>query len=62
MASLSASTQKLVDQWLIWDKNEETRAEISSLASKGNEKELTAILSKRIAFGTAGYFNFAVAI
>lgn len=52
--ALSEKTQKLVDQWLSWDKNAKNREEIQTLAQKGDEVELNKILGKRIAFGTAG--------
>jgi hypothetical protein len=55
--ALSEKTQKLVDQWLSWDKNPKNREEIQTLAQKGDEVELNKILGKRIAFGTAGSSN-----
>jgi hypothetical protein len=56
MSQLSEATQKLVDQWLEWDVNEQTRTEIRTLAHQGNESELQKILGKRISFGTAGSY------
>jgi len=50
------SVEELTQQWLKWDKNPETRAEVEGLVAKGAEgvEELKKIMSKRIAFGTAG--------
>jgi len=50
------SVEELTQQWLKWDKNPETRAEVEGLVAKGAEgvEELKKIMCKRIAFGTAG--------
>jgi len=50
------SVEELTQQWLKWDKNPETRAEVEALVAKGaeGEAELKKIMCKRIAFGTAG--------
>ena len=50
------SVQELTQQWLKWDTNPETRAEVEGLVAKGaeGEAELKKIMCKRIAFGTAG--------
>ena len=50
------SVQELTQQWLKWDTNPETRAEVEGLVAKGTEgeAELKKIMCKRIAFGTAG--------
>lgn len=44
----------LVDQWLAWDRNEETRKEIQDLRDAKNEAKLQTLLGVRMAFGTAG--------
>jgi phosphoglucomutase len=46
--------QNLVNQWLAWDPNEKTRAEIKALVAAGNEATLRERLTVRISFGTAG--------
>ena len=51
---LSEQTQQLVEQWMRWDKNDETRAEIQALVDQEAEDELRRRLQKRIKFGTAG--------
>jgi len=50
------SVEELTQQWLKWDKNPETRAEVEGLVAKGADgvEELKKIMCKRIAFGTAG--------
>lgn len=53
-AKLPEATQQLVNQWLEWDINLKNRSEIQELVNKGDAAELSKILSKRIAFGTAG--------
>ncbi|OAX79660.1 hypothetical protein ACJ72_06018 [Emergomyces africanus] len=55
MADTSAvPLSDLVKQWLEWDHDSETRAEISRLRDEKNETELERRLRKRIQFGTAG--------
>ncbi|PGH16595.1 hypothetical protein AJ79_01701 [Helicocarpus griseus UAMH5409] len=44
----------LVQRWLDWDQDPETRAEIIKLRDEKNEIELEKRLRKRIEFGTAG--------
>ncbi|OJD23324.1 hypothetical protein ACJ73_05323 [Blastomyces percursus] len=44
----------LVQQWLDWDHDPKTRAEIIRLRDEKNEDELEKRLRKRIEFGTAG--------
>jgi len=50
------SVEELTQQWLKWDKDPETRAEVEGLVAKGADgvEELKKIMCKRIAFGTAG--------
>lgn len=45
---------ELVRKWLSWDKNENTRKEITDLARQKNVKELQKRLGERMEFGTAG--------
>ncbi|KAL2003265.1 hypothetical protein VTN02DRAFT_4475 [Thermoascus thermophilus] len=45
---------ELVERWLRWDMNMETRAEITKLRDSGNTEELEKRLRNRIQFGTAG--------
>ncbi|GAM22130.1 hypothetical protein SAMD00019534_053050, partial [Acytostelium subglobosum LB1] len=52
--STTTSINKLAQDWLKWDKNPKTRAEIQELVEQNDVKELTARLENRIAFGTAG--------
>ena len=54
MSSISSEIQALVDKWLEWDFNSDTKAEIEQLVRENNEGELKKRLGKRIAFGTAG--------
>ncbi|KAF4207218.1 hypothetical protein CNMCM8980_006236 [Aspergillus fumigatiaffinis] len=44
----------LVQKWLEWDRNPETRAEIEQLQKSGATAELELRLRQRIQFGTAG--------
>ncbi|GFR50885.1 hypothetical protein Agub_g13175 [Astrephomene gubernaculifera] len=46
--------QPLVEQWLRWDKNAESRAEIQQLWTTGKAEELRGMLGTRLEFGTAG--------
>ncbi|KHJ92965.1 hypothetical protein OESDEN_07130, partial [Oesophagostomum dentatum] len=43
-----------VENWLAWDKNEKTHAEIAKLAEEKNFTELAARMNGRLLFGTAG--------
>ncbi|KAF5295359.1 hypothetical protein FQR65_LT01549 [Abscondita terminalis] len=45
---------KKIHEWLSWDKNEKTIAEIKLYVETENFNELTKILLERISFGTAG--------
>ncbi|XP_059187401.1 glucose 1,6-bisphosphate synthase [Centropristis striata] len=45
---------KAVLQWLTWDKNLQTRAQVESLVAAGRVEDLRARLSSRMSFGTAG--------
>ena len=51
---MKTEIQAAVDQWLSWDRDESTRAEINALVEKGDEKTLERLLGSRMAFGTAG--------
>ncbi|EKM55765.1 uncharacterized protein PHACADRAFT_144538 [Phanerochaete carnosa HHB-10118-sp] len=51
---MDAELQKLVDEWLRLDKNEETRREIQALVDRGDLAELDRRMRSRIEFGTAG--------
>ncbi|GJE86826.1 phosphoglucomutase [Phanerochaete sordida] len=51
---MDAELQKLVDEWLRLDKNEETRAEVQVLVDSGDMGELDRRMRPRIEFGTAG--------
>ncbi|KHJ86090.1 phosphoglucomutase/phosphomannomutase, alpha/beta/alpha domain I [Oesophagostomum dentatum] len=43
-----------VENWLAWDKNEKTHAEIAKLSEEKNYTELAARMNGRLLFGTAG--------
>jgi hypothetical protein len=43
---LSKEIQQLVDKWLEWDVNEETRKEIKDLVEQDDEKEVCGVLSR----------------
>ncbi|XP_006627963.3 glucose 1,6-bisphosphate synthase isoform X1 [Lepisosteus oculatus] len=45
---------KAVVQWMTWDQNPQTRAQIESLAREGKRQELRERLCSRMTFGTAG--------
>jgi len=45
---------KLVENYLAWDKDEKTRSQIKALVDQGDKEALTARLSGKLAFGTAG--------
>lgn len=45
---------KKIEEWLSWDRNERTRAEIQDLVKRSCHNELRKILLDRISFGTAG--------
>ncbi|XP_030008249.1 glucose 1,6-bisphosphate synthase [Sphaeramia orbicularis] len=45
---------KAVHQWLTWDKNPQTRAQVDSLVAAGRHDELRSRLCSRMSFGTAG--------
>lgn len=52
--ALTEKTAALAKQWLEWDYNAPTHAEIKTLVDAGDEKELAKRLHQRIDFGTAG--------
>ncbi|XP_070684976.1 glucose 1,6-bisphosphate synthase [Pempheris klunzingeri] len=45
---------KAVQQWLTWDKNRWTRAQVESLVAAGRVEDLRMRLCSRLSFGTAG--------
>ncbi|KAI5625637.1 glucose 1,6-bisphosphate synthase [Silurus asotus] len=45
---------KLVNQWIIWDQNAATQAQIKSLVQEARVEELRRRLCSRMTFGTAG--------
>ncbi|XP_069566525.1 glucose 1,6-bisphosphate synthase [Brachyistius frenatus] len=45
---------KAVHQWLTWDKNQWTRAQVNSLVAAGRLDDLRSRLCSRMSFGTAG--------
>lgn len=49
-----AELEDLVQQWLRLDQDPVTRSEIESLNAENKTKELDQLLTKRLAFGTAG--------
>ena len=51
---MDSELQKSFDQWLEWDHEEETKAEIQKLADEKNFGELKKRLLSRMDFGTAG--------
>ena len=51
---MSEKTAALAKQWLEWDYNPTTHAEIKKLVDEHNEAELAKRLYQRIDFGTAG--------
>ncbi|CAE6405206.1 unnamed protein product [Rhizoctonia solani] len=51
---MDSQIQAKIEEWLAFDKNAVTRAEIESLRDAGNVEELKRRLMKRIEFGTAG--------
>ena len=51
---MSAELDALCDQWLAWDANERTRAEVQRWRAAGDVAALAAAMRPRIAFGTAG--------
>lgn len=54
LMSLTEKTAALAAQWLEWDYEPTTHAEITKLVEEKNEAELVKRLSSRIDFGTAG--------
>ncbi|XP_053905449.1 glucose 1,6-bisphosphate synthase-like [Malaclemys terrapin pileata] len=49
-----AQLDRAVGQWLSWDKNPKTKAQIENLVRNGMNKELRDRLCCRLTFGTAG--------
>uniref|UniRef100_A0A3B5AIY6 Phosphoglucomutase 2 like 1 n=1 Tax=Stegastes partitus TaxID=144197 RepID=A0A3B5AIY6_9TELE len=45
---------KAVHQWLAWDRNRRTRAQLDSLVAAGHLEDLRSRLCSRMSFGTAG--------
>lgn len=54
MAAVSDEIMALVKQWLSWDRNSVTRAEVENLVEKKDNDNLRRLLSTRMEFGTAG--------
>ena len=48
------ATRSLVADWLQWDGNESTRAEVQQLLDQQQWETLTKLMLNRISFGTAG--------
>ncbi|KAH9577606.1 Alpha-D-phosphohexomutase [Trypanosoma melophagium] len=48
------SLKELVEQWLLWDRNPETRNFIEKLYKSGDNARLELLLARRMEFGTAG--------
>jgi len=46
--------KELTEQWLLWDENEKTKAEVSELKITQDWETLGKIMLKRLEFGTAG--------
>jgi phosphoglucomutase/phosphopentomutase len=46
--------QRLVDDWLAWDENSETRQKVAQLAEQAAFPELQRMMAPRLLFGTAG--------
>ena len=44
----------IAKEYLLWDPNEETKQVLQILIDTNNHEEITKLLSKRMAFGTAG--------
>ena len=51
---MDSELQKAFDQWLEWDHEEATKAEIQKLADEKNFGDLKKRLLTRMEFGTAG--------
>lgn len=49
-----ADWKSKAQQWVSWDPNQETKAEIQRLIDGDEEKQLEQLLEKRLSFGTAG--------
>ncbi|XP_037784732.1 glucose 1,6-bisphosphate synthase-like [Penaeus monodon] len=43
-----------ITEWLKWDKNERTRAEVEQLVRRGDVDQLEKTMVHRMVFGTAG--------
>ncbi|XP_045107656.1 phosphoglucomutase-2-like isoform X1 [Portunus trituberculatus] len=48
------SLNKLIEEWLRWDKNEKTQEELKGLVARRELAEVERLLSNRLLFGTAG--------
>jgi glutamate mutase epsilon subunit len=48
------ATDEIIEQYLKWDPNDETRAVVQEYVNQNNHDMLNQILTKRLAFGTAG--------
>uniref|UniRef100_A0A1I7ZZH6 Phosphoglucomutase-2 n=1 Tax=Steinernema glaseri TaxID=37863 RepID=A0A1I7ZZH6_9BILA len=52
--TFGAELDQKISNWLAWDKNEKTRAEIEKLVEAKDEAALKARMDGKLAFGTAG--------
>ncbi|KAK0417460.1 hypothetical protein QR680_013022 [Steinernema hermaphroditum] len=52
--TFGAELDQKIANWLAWDKNEKTRAEIEKLVNAKDEAALKARMGAKLAFGTAG--------
>ena len=53
-AQTNPPLQRLVDDWLAWDENSETRQKVAQLAEQAAFPELQRMMAPRLLFGTAG--------
>jgi phosphoglucomutase/phosphopentomutase len=51
---MERNLDKLIENYLAWDKNPKTRDEIQALVDKGDKEQLSARLTGYLSFGTAG--------
>ncbi|XP_060529491.1 phosphopentomutase isoform X2 [Cylas formicarius] len=54
VSNCDAQLKSKIDEWLDWDKNEETRAKLQKLVDENNVEALQKKLLSRLSFGTAG--------
>ncbi len=53
MSTIIATTE-MIQNYLLWDPNDETRAQVQVMVDEGAQDKLNQILTTRLAFGTAG--------